>query len=345
MGKRTSGKGRGGTGGALIQGLLAPVLVSSGLAAVGAVYQGVCTARDRRRYPPPGKLVEVEGRVLHLRENGKGSPTVLLETGLGGMSSAWGWLQPEIATFARVVSYDRPGLGWSPPDGEAPHAVRARRLYEALKKLGIPGPYLLVGHSMGGLLVRVFHDLYPDEVVGACLIDASHPDQHLQSHHIASHMDSGFRLLRNVQLLTRIGYVRFSDFFAGQAEGLPLKARLEARSFLCSSGHLKCTHREASRWDELCAEVRATRGLGTKPLAVVSAGKGILPGARRIQKELASLSANSRHVVVDEADHVTLVTHREHALVVAAEIRRLIEAVSGALFSSTKEGSRSLKNS
>ncbi|MBJ6724450.1 alpha/beta hydrolase [Geomesophilobacter sediminis] len=304
---------------------LVPLLALPVLVTGGALYQGLATVRDRRRYPPPGKTIFVEGRGLHLVEMGSGTPTVLLETGLGGMSSAWGWIQPELAKATRVVAYDRPGLGWSDPvPPEMTAQDRARQLHAALDQAGIRGPYLLVGHSMGGMLVRIFHDLYPDQVAGVLLIDASHPDQHRHSAAIRRHMTSGFRLLRHVQLLTRIGYVRLSNFFASQAEGLPRRQQDEARAFLCSSRHLKHTNDEGRRWDLLCDEVRATGDLGDKPLTVIAASKGTLPGARQMQEDLARLSSRSRLLFLRGADHVTLVTHREHALTVAGEVRHLV---------------------
>lgn len=296
----------------------------------GAIYQSVSTARDRKRHPPPGTLVPVDGLSMHMLVSGKqqreGDATVVLETGLGGMSYAWGWIQPEVARFARVVSYDRAGLGWSEPDAAPASASQiARRLHAMLKAQGIEGPYLLAGHSMGGLLVRVFNDLYPDEVCGAVLIDAAHPDQHLRSAAIRKHMNSGFRMLRTIPLLVGIGYVRISDYFRSQSEGLPDTHLAQANSFLCSYRHLKAANQEASKWNALCGEVRATRSFGSKPLTVVSAGEVKRPGAHEVQADLAQLSTRSRHVVVPGADHVTLVTHREPALQVVEEIRRLFE--------------------
>jgi len=296
----------------------------------GVLYQSVSTLRDRKRLPPPGRLVSVDGRIVHMLVSGskkrEGDATVVLETGLSGMSSAWGWIQPEVARFARVVSYDRAGLGWSEPDPVPLSAAQtARRLHALLKSQGIEGPYLLAGHSMGGLLLRVFHDLYPDEVCGAVLIDASHPDQHLRSDAIRKHMSAGFRLLRTIPLLVSVGYVRFTNYFKSQSEGLPATHLAQANAFLCSYRHLKATNREAARWDELCREVRATGSFGAKPITVVSAGEVKRPGTQEVQADLARLSSRGRQVVVQGADHVTLVTHREPALKVVAEIRRLFE--------------------
>lgn len=303
--------------------------VFAGLAGTGYLYQTIATARDQRQYPPPGKLIEIGGVRLHVQAMGEGSPTVVLETGLGGMSSAWAWIQPEVAKFTRVVSYDRAGLGWSERD-PAPQspAQSARRLRRLLDACGLPSPFVLVGHSMGGLLVRVFADHYPDDIAGMVLLDPSHPDQHLRSPAISKHMTSGFQMLRRTPLLARLGYIRLSGYFSSWADGLPPKEHAVASAFLCSHRHLSTTRDESAAWDRLCAEVRCTRGLGNMPLAVMSAGRDVLPGAPELHGELAALSKNGFHVAVERADHVTLVTHREHAMKVVETIRQVVQMAS-----------------
>ena len=295
---------------------------------LGCLYQAVAAGRDRRFYPPPGRLLEIDGCCLHVQTAGRESPCVVLESGLGGMSAAWGWVQPETAKFCRVVSYDRPGLGWSGSD-PAPRtaALAARRLHGVLVRSGVLPPYVLVGHSMGGLLIRVFADLYPQEVAGMVLLDAAHPDQHLRSAAINRHMQGGFRFLKAAPLLARTGYVRLSGIFKAWGEGLPARQAEEADAFLSTYRHLKTTLEESLAWDGICAEVRGTRGLGDLPLAVVTAGRDVLPGQPELQRELAALSSDSLHLVVPGADHVTLVTRREHALSVVKAIRHVVERV------------------
>ena len=295
---------------------------------IGAVYQAIATLRDLRVYPPPGRLVTIGDCQLHVQTAGRGSPSVILEAGLGGMSSGWGWIQPEIAKFSCVVSYDRAGLGWSGPDTAPKNAVlAARRLRTVLLHLHIPPPYILVGHSMGGFFIRVFADLYPDEVAGMVLLDAAHPDQHLRSTAISTHMRSGFRFVKTVPVLAQLGFVRLAGLFDAWTDGLPARQAQEAGAFLSTYRHLKTTREETLAWETICAEVRGTRGLGNTPLAVVTAARGVLPGHPELQRELTTLSADSFHYAVPGADHVTLVTQRENALTVVEVIRHVVERV------------------
>lgn len=297
---------------------------------LGGIYQAVASAIDRRRFPHPGRLVDVDGCLMHLQIAGEGLPTVVLESGLGGMSSAWAWIQPEAARFGRVVSYDRAGLGWSGPAADAASAAAtARRLRALLERCGFHPPFVMVGHSMGGLLVRVFADLFPGEVAGMVLIDAVHPDQHLRSPAIAEHMGTGFRFLKKVPLLARAGYVRLTGLFSAWSEGLPERQAAESDAFLADCRHLKTTRDESLAWEAMCDEVRSAGGLRNMPLAVVTAGKDVLPGHPALQEELASLSSDSVHLVVPGADHVTLVTRPEYARTVVEAIRHVVQRSLG----------------
>jgi pimeloyl-ACP methyl ester carboxylesterase len=181
---------------------------------------------------------------------------------------------------------------------------------------------------MGGLFIRVFADLYPHEVAGMVLVDAVHPDQHLRSAAISTHMRTGFRFLEAIPLLTRLGYVRLAGIFNVWAEGLPEQQAAEARAFLSTYQHLKTTRDESRAWETICAEVRGAKKLLNMPLAVVTAAKGVLPGHPELQRELASLSEESAHFTVRGADHVTLVTRREYALCVVAAIRHVMAKVN-----------------
>src|SRR5215212_7811162 len=147
------------------------------LTAAGVVYEAAATERDRHAYPPPGRMVDVGGRRLHIACSGEGSPTVVFESGLANMSADWGNVLPQVAATTRACAYDRGGIAWS-DDGPLPRDPRqiATELHMLLEKAGVDGPYVLAGQSFGGLYARMFADRYPDEVAGMVLVDASHPD-------------------------------------------------------------------------------------------------------------------------------------------------------------------------
>ena len=142
------------------------------LAVTGLIYQAVATQNDRQEFPPPGQLVAVDGYQLHINCTGEGSPTVILDAAGGNASPSWGLVQPEIAQSTRVCAYDRAGMGWS-ERGPTPRDMNqhVRELHALLAKAGIDAPYVLVGHSYGGRIARVYAKQYPSEIVGMVLID------------------------------------------------------------------------------------------------------------------------------------------------------------------------------
>src|SRR5688572_12286275 len=156
----------------ILVGLSGLIVLAAG---AGTTYQWLATRRDLASTPPPGRLVDVGGYRLHLWCTGDGAPAVILDTGLGGMSAGWGFVQPDVARFTRVCSYDRAGLGYSDP-GPSPRTARriASELAELLGRGGIIGPVVLVGASIAGFDVRVFASDHPDRAAGLVLVDASH---------------------------------------------------------------------------------------------------------------------------------------------------------------------------
>src|SRR5918998_4117559 len=160
-------------------GLVVALLV---LAVAGAIYQAIATERAERAYPPPGEMVGVGGHRLHINCVGQGGPTVVLDSGSGAMSAHWALVQRAVSGTTRVCAYDRAGMGWSEM-GPEPRDARqiTGELHALLEGAGIEGPYVLVGHSFGGLYMQTYAARYPDEVAGVALVDSStEPDQFSQ---------------------------------------------------------------------------------------------------------------------------------------------------------------------
>jgi pimeloyl-ACP methyl ester carboxylesterase len=281
------------------------------LVGVGAVYQTVTGFRDRRNNPPPGRLVDVGGYRMHIHCVGGGSPTVILEAGLGETWLTWYKVQPAVGRFARVCSYDRAGMGWSDPSPRPRTSkVIAEELHTLLQRADVAPPFVLVGHSHGGLDIREYADLFRTDVVGMVLVDAVHPDQY----------DRFPRELRrfNEEFLRRETWKRKTMPFGiprllGWCGSGPAEIRTMLRTVDCRSGPWSEHLAEFEVWSEDAADVRATKPLGDMPLIVVSHDpeQGVSTSFDRetnrtwseLQAELSKLSSNSTQVIAKGSGH------------------------------------------
>lgn len=294
---------------------------------LGTVFQFTAGALDAQRFPPPGRMVDVGGHRLHLLVTGEqhSGPTVLLEAGAFSAAPQWEWVQAALAERYRVVAYDRPGLGWSDSDpyGFDPERI-AGDLHTALAKEGISGPYILVGHSLGGLFVRVFAGQYPAEIAGMVLVDASHPDQAERSASIAATMTDFLRPLQALPLLSRFGVARLIDTSGPLTQGASPETQAIFRSFLGNSRHLSTMVDELNHAAVLNAAARAAGDLGALPLIVLSADDmGDVPTPaqyrrdwHRLHGELAALSSRGEQRIIPGTTHLSLVFDRDHAAAV-----------------------------
>jgi hypothetical protein len=172
--------------------LIYPLLAALALSAIGGGYETVRESIDAAAYPMPGQLIDVGGHRLHLNCTGSGSPTVILEPGHGEVSSGMAWIAGEVAQDSRVCVYDRAGRGWSDPaDGPQDAVQTAADLHTLLNQAHIPGPYVLAGHSFGGLYVLTFAAQYPDQVAGLVLLDSTAPVVGTTPATHRSHLDAG----------------------------------------------------------------------------------------------------------------------------------------------------------
>ena len=313
-------------------------LAAAGLA--GSVAQRAAARRDELRFPPPGRMVDAGGFRMHLDVHGedRGGPTVVLEAGLGSFSPNWHWVQLALADRLRVVAYDRAGLGWSdlspaPRDG----ATMASELHTALHAAGIHGPYVLAGHSFGGLVTRAFAELHRSETAGLVLVDASHPDQWARWPVPSAHRIQVLSL-RMSAAAARVGLFRLVDAFGAVSAGLPARQVAELNAYFALPRTSDVEAAQMRAWESTTRPfLDGAAPLGDLPLAVI--GVGVQPmGAATLtalQEELPGLSTNSARRVIDHATHESLIADREHASRVAQAILAVVDAAGGERVEST----------
>lgn len=308
-------------------GLLIIVIV---LCTTGFIYQAVATETDKRNYLPPGQLIDVGGYRLHLYCVGEGSPAVILDAAFPAQVSNWVWVQSTLSPHTQVCAYDRAGHGWSDPGPEPRDAMQhARELHALLTNANIPGPYILVGHSLGGLYVRMFADQYPNEIAGMVLIEGSHPDAWKRLG-LLEGVGVDPNMLAMAPTLARFGIFRLRLFPVPLADAdLPPQQRAEEQAYFDSAKYFDTLLAVNTVFPLALEQVRQTHDLGSRPLIIVigSASDNITGPARELQDDLAQLSSNSATRVVDGATHSGLVDQRDHALQTSATILEVLEAV------------------
>jgi pimeloyl-ACP methyl ester carboxylesterase len=284
----------------------------------GAMYQWMATREELAATPPPGRLVDIGGHRLHIWCTGAGTPSVILETGLGGSSVDWGFVQPAVAGFTRVCSYDRAGIGYSDP-GPSPRTARriARELAQLLDHSGISGPVVLVGASIGGFAVRVFASEHAERVAGIVLVDATHEDQ---EHEIP-------RMAQFVPFLSSVGLLRLLGVSFGQSpDSLAPSVREFARATKFRAAGQQAAADEISHIRESVAEVKATRRKLTVPLVIVTAGQGTDARWRDLQRDQVTLSKQGCQMIAEQSGHAVAVGQPE---VIVAAIRAAVDTARG----------------
>ena len=284
----------------------------------GATYQWRATRKDLAATPPPGRLIDIGGYRLHLWCTGDGAPAVILDTGLGGSSADWGFVQPDVARFTRVCSYDRAGMGYSDA-GPSPRTARriANELAELLARSGIAGPVVLVGASIAGFDVRVFASDHPDGAAGLVLVDGSHEDD---AHEVP-------RMARFIPLLSTLGVFRLLGVSFGlPVESLAPSVRQFARATSFRAAGYQAAADEIIHIRESASEVSSSRRTLPIPVLVITGGRGADENWRRLQRDQASLSDRGCLIVAQESGHVVAIDQPE---VVVDAIRTVVETARG----------------
>lgn len=321
--------------GRVLMGLLITLVV---LAMSGAGYQALATARDARAFPLPGKLVDVGGYKLHLYCLGTGAPTIVTENGLGGSSPDWSLVQPAVSQTTRVCSYDRAGSGWSEV-GPAPRSSQqiAKELHTLLINAGLPGPYILVGHSAGGMHAQVYASQYPTDVAGLVLVDPT-PAQLIMGF---SPQQRGMVLpdpgqFQQLKILQFFGLLRFIRLPGDEAlASLPPALQAQIRAQRLQSGAVAAMSAEIESFETSFRQTaEATPLPSDRPLIIVWHGipaepVELEPQAKAAMEELVHQSNNSKLIVAENSGHY--ITFDRPDLVIDA-INQVVAAVrTGAL--------------
>ena len=283
-----------------------------------ATVQASAERSSQQAFPAPGQLVDIgDGHLLHLRVWGEASdrPTILLDVSAAQPSSIWAWIARDLGADYRVVAYDRPGMAWSlgVPGRDAASAADA--LGKALEAAGIGPPYVVVGHSFGGLSARVFAADHRADVRGLVLLDTTYPDPGGGGGFAAIYRSEAWR-----------GHTGLLQLFPPDNwyTSLPAEESASAYAVTLWTSHLDATAEELEAWDASVAQVLAVGGFGDLPLLVVS-----VPGPPEhlaLQRDLLGLSSISQLAVVNTS-HMAMLMDEAPAADTTREIRLFLASL------------------
>jgi pimeloyl-ACP methyl ester carboxylesterase len=302
----------------------------AGLLVLGFLWEAACEALARR--PAPGLLVDVgSGRRMHIRTKGDAAgPTVILEMGAAEPAPYWWEIQDAVSRFARVCTYDRAGFGWSDRPRE-PISLegRAADLHAVLTAAKVPGPYVLVGHSLGGPLIRLYARDHGDMTAGLVFVDTPDEAGMFRDGYLAFARKGMKPMMATMGLATRFGVMRLINLLFPNNPFAP-QVKSEAKRALAATRDPRTFRVAVGEFDSIINAppgLRRENGLGgpvgDKPIVVITHGQKFPPpydvlevGWDEGQQRLAALSTNSTLIVAEKSNH--MIQHDEPDLVVEA---------------------------
>jgi pimeloyl-ACP methyl ester carboxylesterase len=274
--------------------LVVPMIATLLVFAIGGGLATVSAATASSAPAATGRMIDVGGHRLYIECTGSGGPAVILQAGLGASSSSWAGIAPAVAATTTVCAYDRAGHGRSDESaGRQDGIALATDLHTLLERAGVPGPFVLVGHSSGGPYVRVFGARYPDQVAGMVLLDAQPADAFTALPDYPGFYQSYRTAAALAPSLARVGLL-------GLLLGLPADQSTVAAA--------RGARDEILALPTALEQAQELTSIGDRPLIVVTAGSGQQPGWFTAQDQMAGLSTNSLHRVIDAATHDSLIS-------------------------------------
>lgn len=312
---------------------------------------GVCYRLFNSKPIPPGKLIDVNGTKLHIRAEGEKNnlPTIILEAGAYSSTDMLHWIAEGLKKKMRIVRYDREGKWFSESSKDSiTSEFYAHQLHELLEKNGEKPPYILIGHSMGGIYQRIFRDVYPNEVKGLVFLDSSHPEQWKRLAQKELIPKNQINLIKFGSILTDMGILGlYNKMFNSEFrnDGLPKDCHIRSNTITSYSGKVYNRYlKENEINDGILLRSSQTNNLDSLPVLVFTATeqykesqkekyrrKGINPDEQiqlwfEMQKELKELSTNGKQFLIN-ANHGSIITQKENADIINKEIILMVEAI------------------